>query len=59
MVSIEAGITQGWQKYTGRYGLNIGVNTFGESAPGEHVAKFFELTPESIAEKIQFKMNEL
>ena len=34
LVSIEAGITDGWQKFTGRYGLYIGINTFGESAPG-------------------------
>jgi NAD(P)-dependent dehydrogenase (short-subunit alcohol dehydrogenase family) len=31
LVSIEAGITDGWQKYTGRNGFNAGINTFGES----------------------------
>ena len=52
LVSIEAGITDGWQKYTGRNGLNIGINTFGESAPGTDVAEHFGLTPEKIFNKI-------
>ena len=52
IVSIEAGITDGWQKYTGRKGLNIGINTFGESAPGSDVADHFGLTPEKIYHKI-------
>ena len=52
-VSIEAGITQGWEKYTGnRNALNIGINRFGESAPGKEVADFFGLNIEVIKEKI-------
>ncbi len=52
-VSIEAGITQGWEKYTGNYNaLNIGINRFGESAPGKDVANFFGLNVETIKEKI-------
>ena len=52
-VSIEAGITQGWEKYTGNYNaLNIGINRFGESAPGKDVANFFGLNAETIKEKI-------
>jgi len=51
-VSIEAGITQGWQKYTGNKALNIGINRFGESAPGKEVADFFGLNVNSIKQKI-------
>ena len=36
-VSIEAGVTFGWCKYTGLNGLNIGVDKFGSSAPGNIV----------------------
>jgi transketolase len=57
IVSIEAGITDGWQKYTGRNGLNIGINTFGESAPGKVVADHFGLNPESVANKIKDRIN--
>ena len=51
-VSIEAGITTGWQKFTGTNGLNFGVDTFGESAPGQIVAEKFGLTSENISKSI-------
>ena len=54
-VSIEAGITQGWEKYTGNStsnSLNIGIDRFGESAPGKEVADFFGLNVKTIKEKI-------
>ena len=57
IVSVEAGITDGWQKYTGRNGLNIGINTFGESAPGKVVAEHFGIMPEAIANKIKDRMD--
>ena len=56
LVSVEAGITDGWQKYTGRFGLNIGINSYGESAPGVEVAKHFGLTADSIYKKIMERM---
>ncbi len=52
-VSIEAGITTGWEHYTGLNGLNIGIDTFGESAPGNKVADHFGLIPEKAAERIR------
>ena len=56
-VSIEAGVTLGWEHYTGLNGLNIGINTFGESAPGGEVAGHFGITPEKVADKIQKYIN--
>ena len=56
LVSIEAGITDGWQKFTGRNGLNIGINTFGESGPGADVAEHFGITPNNLFEQIIKKM---
>jgi len=58
LVSIEAGITDGWQKFTGRNGLNIGINTFGESAPGKAVAEHFGLIAEAVTNKINSKLKE-
>ena len=52
-VSIEAGITIGWEHYTGLDGLNIGIDTFGESAPGNEVADHFGLVPEKVADRIR------
>jgi len=52
-VSIEAGITDGWQKYTGNRALNIGIDRFGESAPGKEVAESLGLSISSIVKKIK------
>ena len=57
-VSIEAGITQGWEKYTGNCmlnTLNIGINRYGESAPGKDVAEHLELTLEHIVKKVRLR----
>ena len=35
-VSVEAGATYGWEKYTGTDGAQIGIDTFGASAPRRH-----------------------
>jgi transketolase len=51
-ISIEAGVTLGWQRFTGIDGLNIGVDTFGLSAPGDALAEHFGLTPAQVAERI-------
>ena len=56
-VSIEAGVTLGWEHYTGINGLNIGIDSFGESAPGGEVADHFGITPEKVVEKIQKRLN--
>jgi len=61
-ISIEAGITQGWEKYTGNSisnSLNIGINTFGESAPGKDVAEHFGLTSEIITNTILNKLEKV
>ena len=55
-VSIEAGITLGWEHYTGLNGLNIGIDTFGESAPGNEVADHFGLTPDKCIDLILAKL---
>jgi len=51
-VSIEAGTTLGWQKYTGTNGLNIGLDRFGDSAPAEELAKLYGFEPAAVANKI-------
>jgi len=51
-VSVEAGVTTGWAKFTGRHGLNIGVDCFGYSAPGPDLAEHFGLTATQVKERI-------
>ena len=47
-VSVEAGITLGWEKYTGDNGICIGLNKFGASAPEKILMKEYGFTPENI-----------
>jgi transketolase len=52
-VSIEAGATLGWERYTGNKGLNIGIDSFGASAPAGDLFKHFGLTADQIVARIQ------
>jgi transketolase len=52
-VTIEAGRTTGWKRFTGRKGLAIGIDRFGASAPEADLAKLFGLTPDAIAAKVK------
>jgi len=56
-VSIEAGSTLGWQKYTGNDGINIGLDRFGASAPAEDLFAKFGFTTEAIVPQIMDKLN--
>ena len=51
-VSIEAGTTFGWERYTGLHGLRIGIDRFGVSAPAKDAYAFFGLTPDAIAQRV-------
>jgi transketolase len=55
-VSIEAGVTLGWQRYTGDAGLNFGVDSFGASAPIEPLYAHFGLTAPRIAAAVAARL---
>jgi transketolase len=56
-VSIEAGTTLGWERFTGSDGLNFGIDSFGASAPAPELYEHFGLTPDAIAPKILEALN--
>ncbi|MBE1525803.1 transketolase [Sphingopyxis sp. OAS728] len=56
IVSIEAGTTFGWERYTGRHGLRFGIDSFGASAPIEDLFKHFGLTADAITPQILAKL---
>jgi transketolase len=58
IVSIEAGVTMGWEHYTGRDGLRFGVDGFGVSAPIDAVYDLFGLTPDKITPQIIEKLSQ-
>jgi transketolase len=47
-VSVEQASDFGWTKYTGRSGHNIGIKTFGASAPLKQLLKKFGFNPENV-----------
>lgn len=49
-ISIEAGASQGWQKYIGDEGVSISMESFGASAPVEILLEKFGFTVENILE---------
>jgi transketolase len=55
-VSIEAGVTLGWERFIGSDGLAIGLDRFGASAPAEVLFKHFGFTAEAIVPKILSKL---
>lgn len=52
-VSLEAGLTLGWERYIGDSGLAIGIDTFGFSAPAEVIAEKIGFTPAAVAARVQ------
>ncbi len=48
-LAVEAGVTQGWERYVGDKGKTIGLDHFGASAPYQVLYKEFGLTAERIA----------
>lgn len=62
IVSLEAGSTFGWQRYTGNAafpgGLNIGIDSFGASAPGKDVFAHFGFTTEAVTTQILNTLND-
>jgi len=52
-VSIEAGVTLGWERYVGSEGKAIGLSRFGASAPGKVLYKEFGLTAQQVTKEVQ------
>ncbi len=57
-ISIEAGSTSSWYKYLGINGRAIGINSFGESAPGGELLKYFGFTSQNIVEHAEIMVKQ-
>ncbi len=55
-VSIEAGTTFGWERYTGLDGVNIGLDRFGASAPASDLFEKFGFSVDQIVPQIINKL---
>ena len=58
-ISMEAGITFGWEKYIGQNGLSIGINHYGASAPAKDLEQAFGFTPNQVEKKIRQALEKL
>ena len=47
-VSIEAGVTLGWERWVGDEGRSVGIDHFGESAPGPILMEKFGMNAKSV-----------
>ncbi len=56
IVSIEASETNYWKKYTGKNGINIGLNNFGKSAPYKDIYEHFGINTSNIVKNIKRKL---
>jgi transketolase len=52
-VAVEAGISDFWRKYVGLEGAVVGIDRFGESAPGPELFKYFGFTAENVAAAVK------
>jgi transketolase len=52
-IAVEAGIGDYWRKYVGLDGKTLGVNTFGQSAPGPDVYEYFGLTEAGLTDLVK------
>lgn len=52
-VVVEAGVTAPWYKYAGCKGVVLGIDRFGESAPGKDLFAYFGLTTDKVLQAVE------
>ncbi len=50
-LSVEAGISLGWEKYVGKDGFSLSIEHFGTSAPGEKVMQEYGFSAQNVFKK--------
>lgn len=56
--SIEAGRTMGWERWVGDRGASLGIDHFGQSAPGNLVFEKYGSTVENVVKRIEEMMQD-
>jgi len=57
MVTVEAGVTQGWVGFGAQRCVGVGIDRFGESGPGEQVYDHLDMTVDHIVKAVQSLIN--
>ncbi len=50
-VAVEAGVEQGWERYLGLGGRFVGMRSYGASAPGGELFKYFGIMPDNVVKQ--------
>jgi transketolase len=58
-LAVEAGVSMGWERWTGDSGAILAVDRYGASAPYEKIYQEYGLTPARIVEKARALLNEV
>jgi transketolase len=56
-VTIEAGVTLGWERYAGANGASMGVDRYGASGPGKKVMETYGFTAENVVTTVKNLLN--
>ncbi len=56
-IAVEAGSPFGWERFVGSDGTIVGIETFGESGPGDELYEHFGLTPDAVAKTARARLN--
>jgi transketolase len=56
-VAVEAGVTDTWRKYVGLEGTVVGIDRYGESAPGAKLFDYFGFTVENVVKAVKGVLN--
>lgn len=54
--AVEKASSLGWERYTGFHGANLGLHTFGMSAPLKAVARHFGFEPARVVAAARHKL---
>ena len=57
-LSIEAGVTLGWDRWVGAEGDSIGIDRFGASAPASDLAEAYGFTAGAVAGRVRDLLSE-
>jgi len=52
-IAVEAGVSDFWRKYVGLEGAVVGIDRYGESAPGPKLFEYFGLTADNVARAVK------
>jgi len=53
---VEAGVGQGWDRFTGSNGGFVGMSSFGASAPAKDLYKHFGITADAVVAMAKEKL---